>query len=47
MPLITRLMLQNFKSFRNWTCASATIVTFWLGTMSPGKALFCWLLTLC
>lgn len=39
MPLITRLMLQNFKSFRNWTCASLMTVTFWSGTMSPGESL--------
>ncbi len=37
MPLITRLMLQNFKSFRNWTCASLMTVTFWSGTMSQEK----------
>jgi recombinational DNA repair ATPase RecF len=42
MPLITRLMLQNFKKFPELDLRFLMTVTFWSGTMSPGKARFCW-----
>lgn len=40
MVLITRLMLQNFKKFLEWICASVPIVISLSGTMNPVRALF-------
>ena len=48
MPLITRLMLQNFKKFPELDLRfthDRNILVGW--QCSPGKARFCWPLTLC
>ena len=47
MPMITRLMLQNFKKFPELDLRFSNDRNILVGDNESGKALFCWLLTLC
>jgi recombinational DNA repair ATPase RecF len=47
MPLITRLMLQNFKKFPELDLRFTHDRNILVGDNESGKARFCWPLTLC